>query len=277
MKYVEFKDFFKKYEQSNPKEHLLGFVVLKNWNTCGLLYTARSRTYIVGSDSPAFQPNDGKEMYAALITDNACEERLDLLIQEENEKGVTSVEACSVQICELVGTDYLENTVCHRYFPNFTAAKEAMLRAVGEHIGIPGDEIVDMDKHGSPLYQQGHYKVLCDEAAVLDEDGHDWHWNIREIQVSDLSLLAEYMPEFAEFIDINPSVQSELSVFPSEEHGTCISCKRANYQFSVSGYTAPAPEYEQLFELHFGNVVTKMCPDCLRRFHSMIGAAIQKP
>lgn len=49
-----------------------------------------------------------------------------------------------------------------------------------------------------------------------------------------------------------------------QEHASCNSCGRSNYQSSIPACKMPPPAFENLYQLVIGHMAIRLCPDCLR-------------
>ena len=181
MDYATLKRIFREHEKDNPKEHLTAQIRLSNRGP--IQYTARSRTYLVSSESPVFMPSGRKELHGACMDGTCCDERLDDLICEETPGAPAHVEDCAIVGFLMLSAGDNGVVVGHHFFTSFLEAMESVLRGVAEKAGESAAELVQRYHAGKPLYKKGVYEC-GEESAQVIADNHTWTWQIHEFVMS---------------------------------------------------------------------------------------------
>lgn len=73
----------------------------------------------------------------------------------------------------------------------------------------------------------------------------------------------------------NMKSDAHIDVRKVQEHGSCNSCCRPNYESTLyQGWSDRFPMVDELYDIVISNVVIRLCPDCLHLMQQKVEAAM---
>ena len=194
MDFTTLRTFFEEYEKKNTGKHLTAYIRLSNRDFPGTIqYDERSRPYIISSEAALFQQGKGPELYGMPLDGTSEGDRLDDLIKDVSADGAASVEECSIAIYELSQAKENEDERTTRYFGDYLDAKEEMLKTVAEATRVSPDELLAKYHNGQPIWKDGVYEVMENDAKAFSKDGTVTFFKIETVLVPN----AEHLKDFA--------------------------------------------------------------------------------
>ena len=193
MDFTTLRTFFEEYEKKNTGKHLTAYIRLSNRDFPGTIqYDERSRTYIISSEAALFQQGKGQELYGMPLDGTSEGDRLDDIIKDVSANGAASVEECSIAIYELSQAKENEDERTTRYFVDYLDAKEEMLKTVAEATRVSPDELLAKYHNGQPIWKDGVYEVMENDAKAFSKDGTVTFFKIETVLVPN----AEHLKDF---------------------------------------------------------------------------------
>lgn len=193
MDFTTLRTFFEEYEKKNTGKHLTAYIRLSNRDFPGTIqYDERSRTYIISSEAALFQQGKGPELYGMPLDSTSEGDRLDDIIKDVSADGAASVEECSIAIYELSQAKENEDERTTRYFVDYLDAKEEMLKTVAEATRVSPDELLAKYHNGQPIWKDGVYEVMENDAKAFSKDGTVTFFKIETVLVPN----AEHLKDF---------------------------------------------------------------------------------